>query len=561
MVFSKKSFIFAPVKWFDMLQSYLEKGRIEAGCDEAGRGCLAGPVFAAAVVLPPDFSNELLNDSKKLTERQRYALRPIIEREAVAWAVGVCDNREIDRYNILRCSIMAMHRALDQLSVRPDFILVDGNRFLPYRDTPHQTIVKGDGKMMSIAAASILAKTYRDDFMKAQAEKYPQYHWEVNKGYPTSDHREAIRQHGPSPLHRMTFALLGKARQLTLFSLLFLLFSVLPASVFAWNPFRTFDNLMNRIDSLPPSFNTAYIYQPRNHWLIEPSIGLEGSHIFIENASRHGFTFNPVEVYKNIEAARNATSEYKIRLHTYPMPTLALRLKYRIIDFTFFSYQPDIFSNVNNDFRWKFGFNFNQFGINIYYQHTRSFHGSYVRVDSLDLSLDLPLDEGIFHEKVFEVSGYYVFNAKRFSYLAAFDQTQEQLRNAGSWMLAATFSNGRYIANSDSLGNLSMRFTQVSLGGGYAYNWITHHWLLHARTLPQLVIYPSYKSYDNGVEGKIDRSGLDFIIPIDLAAVRYWKHNYFTFSAGGEANLIGNANNRQIIAVHWRSRIAYGFRF
>lgn len=191
-----------------MLQAYLEKGRIEAGCDEAGRGCLAGPVYAAAVILPPDFNNELLNDSKKLTEQQRYALRPVIEREALAWAVGGCDNREIDRYNILRCSIMAMHRALDQLSVRPDFILVDGNRFLPYRDTPYQTIVKGDGKYMSIAAASILAKTCRDDYMNEMAKLYPEYQWQQNKGYPTSLHRDAIRRVGVTPLHRRSFTLL-----------------------------------------------------------------------------------------------------------------------------------------------------------------------------------------------------------------------------------------------------------------------------------------------------------------------------------------------------------------
>ncbi len=545
-----------------MLQAYLEKGRIEAGCDEAGRGCLAGPVYAAAVILPPDFNNELLNDSKKLTEQQRYALRPVIEREALAWAVGGCDNREIDRYNILRCSIMAMHRALDQLSVRPDFILVDGNRFLPYHDTPYQTIVKGDGKMMSIAAASVLAKTYRDDYMKAQAGKYPQYHWEVNKGYPTRDHREAIREHGPSPLHRMTFALLGRPQQLTLFSLLFLLFSVLPSSLFAWNPIRTFNNVMDRIDSLPPTYDTTYIYQPKNHWLIEPSVGLEGTSVFIENALRHGFTFNPVELYKNAEAARHAKTEYKIRLHTSPLPTLALRLKYRIIDFTFFSYQPDFFSNVNKDFRWKFGFNFNQFGVNLAYQHTRSFHGTYKsRIDSLDLNTDVALDEGFFSEKLFEVSAYYVFNARRFSYLAAIDQTQEQLRNAGSWMLAASFYNGRYNIRNDSVGSFCMRFLQVSLGGGYAYNWISHHWLLHFRGLPQLVVYPKYTASDNEGERKIDRDGLDFIIPLDFVAVRYWKRSYFTFNMGAEANLIGSADDRQIISVHWRSRIAYGIRF
>lgn len=191
-----------------MLLPYLNKGVIEAGCDEAGRGCLAGPVFAAAVILPPDFSNELLNDSKKLTEKQRYALRPIIEREAIAWAVGVCDNHEIDQHNILRCSIEAMHRAVRALQVRPEALLVDGNRFYPFEDIPHTTIVKGDGKMMSIAAASVLAKTYRDDFMMQIDAEYPAYNWRVNKGYPTQDHRKAIAQVGPCKYHRMSFRLL-----------------------------------------------------------------------------------------------------------------------------------------------------------------------------------------------------------------------------------------------------------------------------------------------------------------------------------------------------------------
>ena len=190
---------------------------MEAGCDEAGRGCLAGPVYAAAVILPPDFRNDLLNDSKQLTEKEREALRPVIEREAVAWAVGVCTNEEIDRWNILRCSIMAMHRALDALKVRPEYILVDGNRFAPYGDTPYETIVKGDGKMMSIAAASVLAKTYRDDFMRQIDAKFPMYHWRVNKGYPTRDHRLAIKEHGTSPYHRMTFRLLPGDGQLSLF--------------------------------------------------------------------------------------------------------------------------------------------------------------------------------------------------------------------------------------------------------------------------------------------------------------------------------------------------------
>ena len=191
-----------------MLQSFLIAGRVEAGCDEAGRGCLAGPVTAAAVILPPDFSNELLNDSKQLTERQRDRLRPIIEREAVAWAVAMVSPQEIDRMNILRASITAMHRALDQLLVRPEAILVDGNRFYPYHDIPHTTIVKGDGKLMSIAAASVLAKTHRDELMRHLDEEFPQYGWAKNKGYPTPDHRAAIAAHGVSPHHRRTFQLL-----------------------------------------------------------------------------------------------------------------------------------------------------------------------------------------------------------------------------------------------------------------------------------------------------------------------------------------------------------------
>lgn len=192
-----------------MLLPFLEEGRIEAGCDEAGRGCLAGPVYAAAVILPPDFTNELLNDSKQLTERQRYSLRPIIEREAVAWAVGVVSNTEIDEINILAASILAMHRAVSELKVRPEHLLIDGNRFKPYPGIPHTTIVKGDAKMMSIAAASILAKTYRDDYMNGIAEQYPQYDWLSNKGYPTRRHRAAIMEYGTTPYHRKTFNLLG----------------------------------------------------------------------------------------------------------------------------------------------------------------------------------------------------------------------------------------------------------------------------------------------------------------------------------------------------------------
>ena len=192
-----------------MLKNYYEQGRVEAGCDEAGRGCLAGSVYAAAVILPPDYHNERLNDSKKLTARQRYALRQDIERDAVAWAVGVVTPQEIDQINILNASILAMHRALDQLQVRPEAIIVDGNRFKPYRDLPHTTIVKGDGKYLSIAAASVLAKTYRDDEMVRLAQEYPDYDWQHNMGYPTRKHREAIRQHGVTPYHRRTFNLLG----------------------------------------------------------------------------------------------------------------------------------------------------------------------------------------------------------------------------------------------------------------------------------------------------------------------------------------------------------------
>ena len=196
-----------------LIEKYYDD-RIEAGCDEAGRGCLAGPVFAAAVILPEGFSNETLNDSKQLTERQRERLREVIEREAVAWAVAQVDNGEIDRLNILNASIEAMHRALDGLAVRPEHILVDGNRFKPYRDTEHHCVVGGDGKYMAIAAASILAKTHRDEHMRRLAEEYPAYGWERNKGYPTREHREAIRRLGATPLHRQSFTLLD--RQLTL---------------------------------------------------------------------------------------------------------------------------------------------------------------------------------------------------------------------------------------------------------------------------------------------------------------------------------------------------------
>ena len=192
-----------------MLESHYYKGMVEAGCDEAGRGCLAGSVYAAAVILPENYQNELLNDSKQLTEKRRYQLREIIEKDAVAWAVGIVTPDEIDRINILNASILAMHRALDQLAVRPEAVIVDGNRFKPYQSLPHTTIVKGDGKYLSIAAASILAKTYRDDYMNRLAEEYPQYDWLSNKGYPTKKHRDAIRQYGITPYHRKSYNLLG----------------------------------------------------------------------------------------------------------------------------------------------------------------------------------------------------------------------------------------------------------------------------------------------------------------------------------------------------------------
>ncbi len=200
-----------------MLASHYYTGKVEAGCDEAGRGCLAGSVYAAAVIFPEDYQNDELNDSKQLTDRRRKQLREIIQRDAVAWAVGVVTPEEIDRINILNASILAMHRALDQLTVRPEAIIVDGNRFKPYRpvidgsavNIPHTTIVKGDGKYLSIAAASILAKTYRDDYMDQLAEEFPQYDWLSNKGYPTKKHREAIRQYGITPYHRKTFNMLG----------------------------------------------------------------------------------------------------------------------------------------------------------------------------------------------------------------------------------------------------------------------------------------------------------------------------------------------------------------
>ncbi len=215
-----------------MLASHYYEGLVEAGCDEAGRGCLAGSVYAAAVILPPDYQNELLNDSKQLTEHRRYQLRDVIQHDAVAWAVGIVTPEEIDHINILNASILAMHRALDQLTVRPEAIIVDGNRFKPYYEpstlhaqpstlnpqpstlnaqpsTLHACIVKGDAKYLSIAAASVLAKTYRDDYMNHLAEEYPQYDWQSNKGYPTKKHRDAIRQYGITPYHRRSYNLLG----------------------------------------------------------------------------------------------------------------------------------------------------------------------------------------------------------------------------------------------------------------------------------------------------------------------------------------------------------------
>ncbi|MCR4774392.1 MAG: ribonuclease HII [Prevotella sp.] len=197
-----------------MLENHYYKDKIEAGCDEAGRGCLAGSVYAAAVILPDDYNNPELNDSKKLSLRKRYELREQIKRDAVAWAVGIVTPEEIDEINILNASILAMHRALDALKVRPQAIIVDGNKFKPYRNLPHTTIVKGDGKYQAIAAASILAKTYRDDYMDSIAEEYPQYDWKSNKGYPTKKHRAAIAEHGITPYHRKSYNLLGGNKEL-----------------------------------------------------------------------------------------------------------------------------------------------------------------------------------------------------------------------------------------------------------------------------------------------------------------------------------------------------------
>ena len=191
-----------------MLANHFYDNVIEAGCDEAGRGCLAGSVYAAAVIFPKDYENALLNDSKQLSAKKRYMLREIVECDALAWAVGIVTPEEIDKINILNASILAMHRALDLLKVRPEAVIVDGNRLKPYQNLPYSTIVKGDGKYLSIAAASILAKTYRDDYMDGLAEKYPQYDWKSNKGYPTKKHREAIKSFGITPFHRKSFTLL-----------------------------------------------------------------------------------------------------------------------------------------------------------------------------------------------------------------------------------------------------------------------------------------------------------------------------------------------------------------
>ena len=197
-----------------MLKSYFDKLLIEAGCDEAGRGCLAGPVYASAVVLPKTYKNKWLDDSKKLSDKDRYELRPEIEAKAMAWSIGSVDNLAIDCINILKASFLAMHRAIDKLKIKPELLLIDGNRFTPYKKINHQCIIKGDSKYLNIAAASILAKTYRDDYMKEQALRYPQYSWEQNMAYPTKKHREAIKEFGTTPLHRMTFQLLPKQLEL-----------------------------------------------------------------------------------------------------------------------------------------------------------------------------------------------------------------------------------------------------------------------------------------------------------------------------------------------------------
>ncbi len=194
----------------NLLLPYFQESVHEAGCDEAGRGCLAGPVVAAAVILPENFQNEILTDSKQLSEKKRDMLRIIIEKEALAWAVGIVDNNTIDEINILNASILAMHKAVEQLQIKPEHLIIDGNRFKPYRDIPHQCIVKGDAKYLSIAAASVLAKTHRDDIMKQLDKEFPCYYWAKNKGYPSKQHRNAIAEHGITKYHRKSYKLLDK---------------------------------------------------------------------------------------------------------------------------------------------------------------------------------------------------------------------------------------------------------------------------------------------------------------------------------------------------------------
>ena len=202
------------------LLKFVNNNEIESGCDEAGRGCLAGPVVAAAVILSNDFFHPLLNDSKQLNCKQRNLLREVIEREAISYAIAMVDNEEIDKINILKASIKAMHLAVEQLETVPTFLLIDGNRFIKYKDIPHQCIIKGDAKIQSIAAASILAKTYRDDFMEKMHEKFPNYGWLQNKGYPTLFHRECIEKYGITPLHRKSFKLLDRQMKFDLFSII-----------------------------------------------------------------------------------------------------------------------------------------------------------------------------------------------------------------------------------------------------------------------------------------------------------------------------------------------------
>ncbi len=197
-----------------MLETIYKQNSIEAGCDEAGRGCLSGPVYAAAVIFPADYKNNLIDDSKKITEKTRYKLRKIIEKEAIAWAVGIVDNNEIDKINILNASILAMHKSLDDLKITPNHIIIDGNKFKQYKDIPHETIVKGDSKFLSIAAASILAKTYRDDYMVTLHPEFPEYGWDKNKGYPTKIHIAAVLKYGQTKYHRKSYHL--KSQQLSL---------------------------------------------------------------------------------------------------------------------------------------------------------------------------------------------------------------------------------------------------------------------------------------------------------------------------------------------------------